>query len=121
MKLTVAESDVLAACLALLRLRGIPHWRANTGGAWLTGKQGKPRPVRFGVPGCSDILGIVPGSGRLLAVECKRPGGRLSDAQAAFLGVVRANQGVAAVISDVRQLSDLCDRLGVDPWTPSAY
>jgi hypothetical protein len=64
----------------------------------------KARLVRYGTPGAADVLGVLPPAGRLLALECKRPGGKLTAAQAAFLGHVRAAGGLAVVVRDVRDL-----------------
>jgi hypothetical protein len=75
------------------------HWRNNTGSAKIGG-----RFVRYGYPGSSDWLGICPG-GRFLAVECKRPqGGRLSELQRDFLGLVNRNGGVGIVADGVESL-----------------
>ena len=105
------EADVLAACRALLTLRGIPHWRQNSGALRVDG-----RFVRFGLPGCSDLIGILPRSGRLIACEVKRPGGQLTAAQRAFLDAVNAAGGVGIVVEDVKVLARVLDRLMADPW-----
>lgn len=106
------EAVVLRACLDLLLLRRWFFWRNNSG--LLRNHTGQP--VRFGYAGSSDIIGIVPRSGRLLAVECKRPGGKTTEAQTGFLAAVQRAGGVAVVISDVADLARLLDRLEVDPW-----
>lgn len=46
-------------------------------------------------------------------VECKRPGGKLRPAQAAFLDNVRRAGGLAIVVSDVRQLGEALDAEGM--------
>lgn len=107
---TAKEADVLAGCLELLRLRGIPHWRANSGAATLHRPDGSHRFVRFGVVGQSDILGIIPSTGRLLAVEAKAPGGQLSTAQTAFLEMIHRAGGVAIVAHDAAELAEALDR-----------
>src|SRR5262245_11385304 len=84
MKATL-ERDVLRQDLDYLALARIPARRNNTGCA----RFGK-RLVRFGVEGLPDVLGLLPPAGRLLAVECKRPGGRLTDAQRAALANIAA-------------------------------
>jgi hypothetical protein len=98
------ESEILRQVLDYLALRQIPAWRSNSGGMTIdTGLT--RRHVRFnGAPGCSDVLGLLPPSGRLLAVECKRPGKKPTAAQQRFLDMVTANGGLALVISDVRSL-----------------
>jgi hypothetical protein len=89
------ESSLVKACLQLLQLRRIPCWRQNTGCAAFAGPAGRKRFVRFSTPGAADVLGVLPPSGRLLAVEVKRPGGKLTAAQAAFIDHVRAAGGLA--------------------------
>jgi hypothetical protein len=98
------ESSLVKACLAYLQLAKVPAWRNNSGAAAFAGPAGR-RFVRFSVEGCSDILGVLPPSGRLLAVECKRPGGKLTAAQAAFLSAVGAAGGLAFVVRSVDDLA----------------
>lgn len=85
------ESDLVKACLQLLRLSGCLAWRTNTG-ALRAAAQGKQRFVRFGSPGMSDPIGLLPG-GRFVAVECKRPGNEPTPVQQAFLDLVRERGG----------------------------
>lgn len=113
----IPESDVVASCLQLLKLRGWPAWRNNTGAARMG-----DRFIRYGIPGAADILGIVPGSGRLLAIECKRPklkamqsAGRLSPAQESFLSSVHEAGGVALVIDDPGELAEILAVLARKP------
>jgi hypothetical protein len=89
------ESAVLRDCLAFLSLMRIYAWRQNTGAGDM-GADGRKRFVRFGFSGVSDIIGIMP-DGRFLAVECKRVGGTVSQAQQAFLDEVERRGGVAVV------------------------
>ncbi len=115
MKLLDKESDVLAGCLELLRLRRFPAWRTNSGIIRTESRSGI-RKVMLAPAGTSDILGIVPVSGRMLAVEAKRAqGGKLSDAQRTFLDTVRRNGGVALVVADLRWLDYVLGELIRDP------
>lgn len=94
------ETQVLRACLDYLTLRGIFHWRANQG--VIPTPNGSYR--RFvGLRGVADILGVLQ-TGRFLAVEVKRPGGRLSDEQKTFLGRVAELGGVACCVSSIEEL-----------------
>lgn len=102
MKVT-CESAVLHQCLALLRLAGVLSWRNNTGAVVLGEGKGR-RFFRAGLVGSADILGVLPGTGRFLAVECKRPGGRVTAAQRVFLDAVTRAGGLALIVSDVRTL-----------------
>jgi hypothetical protein len=98
------ETDLVRACLQLLRVRGVCAWRANSG-ALSVQRGGRRHVYRFaGVRGLSDILGILPPAGRFLAVECKMRGRKLTAHQQGFLDAIRAAGGVALVITDVGQL-----------------
>ena len=101
------ESQVLGACLQLLTLRGVFAWRANQAAIPLKGGGFR----RFaGLKGVSDILGVLRG-GRLLAVECKRPGEKVRPEQAAFLARVNELGGVGVVVDDVKALEKLLEDL----------
>lgn len=111
----IREADVLRACLSLFKIHGWLHWRNNTGQLDIMG-----RTVRFGKVGSSDILAVVPKSGRLLACECKSPArmplGRPTAAQGAFLLSVWRSGGIPVVIADVGRLEALLRVLEEDPW-----
>lgn len=100
------EADVLASVLEYLAYaerqgRVIWHARTNTGAGRLQRRDGTAGQwLRFGWPGCPDILGQLPG-GRLLALEVKRPSGRVRPEQAAFLAKARDGGAVAAVVRSV--------------------
>jgi len=100
----VSEAQVLKDVMHFLTLRGIFHWRNNSGAY----KAESGAFVRFGKKGTSDIIGVYPG-GRFFACEVKRPGGLLSDEQIEFLKRVRANGGVACVAESVDDV-DKCLR-----------
>ena len=96
------ETELVKMCIELLRLKGCMAWRQNTGVMRKT-YRGKSRVVRFGTPGMSDILGVLPG-GRILAVECKVGTGKETLSQFAFQEAVRAIGGWAVVVRSVHQL-----------------
>ncbi|MBL8423467.1 MAG: VRR-NUC domain-containing protein [Candidatus Accumulibacter phosphatis] len=101
-----AEAAALAEVLQTLRHHPAVAWvrRQNSGVARIG-----DRFVRFGWPGCSDILGQLI-DGRLLAVECKAPKGRLQAEQAAFLDLVRRFGGVAFQARDCRDAQRWLDQ-----------
>lgn len=101
------ETHLVSACLDTLRKLGIFAWRNNSGAAMLPGRGGAMMPVRFGLKGSSDILGIIDG-GRFLAVECKQPKKYPTKEQRAFLAAVKDHGGCALV---VRSVDDLIDGL----------
>lgn len=103
------ETDLIRACLRLLKLRGVFAWRNNTTGVY------DPARGRFrtftGLKGVADILGVLPG-GRLLAVEGKMPGNRPTRDQQAFLDGVRRAGGAALVVHSVEELERALRELG---------
>mgnify|MGYP001583354221 CR=1 FL=1 len=104
------EIDLVKACLHYLQLCGFYCWRANSGAV----KVGN-RFIRFAsINGISDILGCLP-DGKLLAVECKMPKGRLRNEQKTFLAAVHARGGVALIVRDVTELHKHLARFYVVP------
>lgn len=117
-----AETALVRACLQLLAVRGIPAFRVNVTAAAFGGPGGSRRFVRSCPPGTSDILGVIPRlvgrdgrerRGVFLALECKRPGNTVTDAQLAFLKVIRAAGGVAVVAYSIGDLVTALEREGV--------
>ena len=98
------EAAALVELLKALRTHPSVAWaeRMNSGAA----KVGT-RFVRFGWPGCPDVLGQLK-DGRLLGVEVKAKAGRLRTEQAVFLERIRCAGGVAFVARDLR---DVCEQL----------
>jgi hypothetical protein len=101
-KRTNDRPEAAALHEVLLALRNHPSvaWaeRQNSGAA----KVGK-RFIRFGWPGCSDVIGQLR-DGRFLAVECKSAKGRLSADQQVFLDRIAGAGGVAFVARDCRDV-----------------
>jgi len=101
------EAPVLNGCLRYLEIRGIYHWRNNTGAV-----QVRPGEfMRFGKKGSSDILGILPG-GRLLCVECKSKEGRLSPEQKQFLDDALELGALALVVRSWQELDEALREAG---------
>jgi hypothetical protein len=101
------ESEILHSCLDYLRIQGIFCWRQNSG-SFIT-----PDKKRYfktqDINGVADIIGLLP-SGRFLAVECKRPGGKQSAEQKAFQTAIERNNGmyvIAKSIEDLKNIKDL--------------
>jgi hypothetical protein len=85
-------------------------WRQNTE-AFAIGEGQNRRFVRFGPKGSPDIHGYLKDS-RALFVEVKRPSGRVSDDQKAFIERAVGHGAVAFV---ARSVSDVWDKLTVRP------
>jgi hypothetical protein len=94
------ESAALVEVLKALRAHPAVVWceRMNSGAA----KVGN-RFIRFGWPGCPDVLGQLR-DGRLLGVEVKGPTGKLRPQQTVFLDRIRGAGGVAFMARDCRDV-----------------
>lgn len=112
------EHAIQKAICEYLTLRGIFHWRANTGASQYRGKGGKRYFVRFGYPGIADIIGILPlkrtrgdgerfTTGVFMAIEVKRGIQKQSPAQLGFEKQVADNGGIyilARSVDDVEKV-----------------
>lgn len=94
------EAAALLEVLQALRVHPAVAWceRMNSGPARIGG-----RFVRFGWPGCPDVLGQMK-DGRLMCCEVKGPTGRLRPTQVVFLERIRAAGGVAFMARDCRDV-----------------
>jgi len=96
---TTPEGIILAGCLRYLQRQNVYHWRNSTGAVRI----GPGRFMRFGKVGSSDILGVLPG-GKILCVECKAQGGRLTPEQKQFIQDVRDLGGVCLVVKHWQEI-----------------
>ena len=87
------EAGALAEVMTALKSHSSVAWihRQNTGSL----RVGK-RFIRFGWPGCSDILGQLR-DGRFLACEVKSPTGKPTPEQSAFISQINSNGGLAFI------------------------
>ena len=94
------EAAALVEVLKAVRAHPLVAWaeRQDSGAA----KVGN-RFIRFGWPGCPDVLGQLK-DGRLLGVEVKAKTGRLRPEQTIFLERIRGAGGVAFVARDLRDV-----------------
>ena len=94
------EAAALVEVLKAVRAHPLVEWceRMNSGAAKVGG-----RFIRFGWPGCPDVLGQLK-DGRLLGVEVKSHTGRLRPEQTIFLERIRGAGGVAFVARDLRDV-----------------
>jgi len=103
------ETEIVRAILEYLRARGCWAERRNSRVLMLPGKGGRIRPVRFGgVKGASDIIAIGAG-GRFMAIEVKRPGGRPTLEQAAYLSEIRRHGGVGIVATSAQDVATMLE------------
>jgi len=94
------EGDALREVLKALSVHPAVAWahRCNSGAA----KVGN-RFIRFGWPGCPDVLGQLT-DGRLLGVEVKSRTGRPSPEQTLFLARINSAGGVGFIARDLRDV-----------------
>lgn len=94
------EAAALVEVLKALRTHPTVAWveRMNSGAAKVGG-----RFIRFGWPGCPDVLRQLR-DGRLLGVEVNAQAGRLRPEQSLFLERIRGAGGVAFVARDLRDV-----------------
>ena len=100
------EAAVLDAVRRALALHPAVVWfeRMNSGAGFLWRPGGvKSQFMRFGFPGCPDILGQLV-DGRLLAIEVKSPSGTVSKDQAAFLQQATKHGALALVARSVDEV-----------------
>ena len=67
------------------------------------------RPISFGVPGSSDISGVVGPDGRVLAIEVKAGNDKIRPAQLAWSGMILSHGGIFIVARDVEQCLQALD------------
>ena len=94
------EAAALTEVLKALETHSAVAWvRRMNSGAVRVGA----RFIRFGWPGCPDLMGQLK-DGRLLGVEVKAAKGKLRTEQALFLERIRGAGGVAFVARDCRDV-----------------
>ncbi len=112
---TPREHDIQAAILRYLAWDIRVAWcrRFNTGSHVIEGtkKDGTPcrRYVQYAFTGCADLLGQLV-TGQLLAIECKRAGGRKRPEQREFLEQVRAAGGLGIFAQSIDEVQAALDR-----------
>lgn len=80
--------------------RLICDWITAAGGlVWLHARNGRIKKSKYLKPGIADILGVW--KSRPLAIEVKKPNGKVSDEQTAFLTDFNARGGIAFVARDL--------------------
>jgi len=102
----MTETQIQSQIMEYLKLSGITAWRNNTRTVKLGG-----RMVHMGLcKGSSDIIGVLP-DGRFLAIEVKRPGGKLTPEQSRFLALVNWRGGVGVVANGTDAVDQLIRRI----------
>lgn len=94
----MSETDLVKACTHFLTLKGIFHYRNNTGAL----KSGD-RFIRFGAKGSPYIVAVR--DGRYIGIECKAPNGRQSPDQKAFEQALTEAGGTYLIVHEVTDLT----------------
>jgi penicillin-binding protein-related factor A (putative recombinase) len=91
------EKDIQKSILEYLQAKRIFCWKQATTGIYKPDGTGY---IPVGLKGVSDILGVLSG-GRFLAIEVKRPSGKLSEAQVEFLQNINLHGGLGFVAHSI--------------------
>ena len=90
------EKDITAAIMRYLK--GIPgcfSWKQHGG--------------QFGTSGLPDIFCCI--GGRFMAIEVKRPGGKLSKLQEIAIARITAAGGIAAVVTSLQEVREIVEKI----------
>jgi hypothetical protein len=102
---TPSERQIQTVILQWLLLHGIKAYRINAG-MLATGEGRAKRMVRLAPAGFSDIVGVLPKTGRAVFIEVKRPKGKLTIWQEQFLREMKEQGAIAFVAYGVED----CER-----------
>ncbi len=106
------EVDIQRTLVLTAAARGVVLWRNNSGAVRTRNRAGRERMFRIGLgKGSSDLIGMLPGSGRLISVEAKRPGETLRQDQWEWLEGVRLRGGIGCWADDPAWLDAILVRL----------
>jgi hypothetical protein len=97
----VKETEIQAAILDYLRLKGRFFWRNNSG-AFKTERGGF---YRVGLAGSPDIIGCV--DGKFIGLEVKTEKGKLSEHQEQFADALRAQGGLYFTVRSIDDVVEL--------------
>lgn len=64
------------------------------------------RKLKYGIPGETDLQGIIAPMGRFLAIEVKTGTGKLSDEQESYKAMIQKFGGLHIVARNVQQVLD---------------
>lgn len=107
-----SEASILKAIMQLLKVhpKVARVWRQNSMAAEFQDRHGRVRYVRANTAkGMSDIMGILKGSGKTIALEVKSRTGKVASHQEQFLASIREGGGLAAVVRSVDDVIKLLE------------
>ena len=94
------EQHIQKQILDYLRFRGIPCWKHQDDSIRKPDGSYIPTHTR----GVSDIIGCIPKTGRFLALEVKRPGGKPTPEQQQFIDTINQAGGLAFVAHNIEDV-----------------
>lgn len=94
------EQGIQHAILEYLRWRHIPCYKHQNAGIRKPDGSYSPTHTR----GVSDIIGCMPKTGRFLAIEVKRPGGKATPEHQQFLDTITKAGGLAFLADSVDEV-----------------
>lgn len=98
----IKESDIQKDILDYLKIKHYVVFKHRNVGIYKK-ETGTYIPLAFGEKGISDLLACAP-DGRFWAIEVKKPGGRPSPDQLAFIESVKRNNGVAFIAESLDEV-----------------
>ena len=106
-----SESVILAKVHQALAATGrVVLWRNQTGALPAVGRGGRTYPVRFGLGvGGADLVGLLKGSGRFFALECKTLRGKQTPEQRAWAQAVEGAGGFYRVVRSQEEALEALD------------
>lgn len=92
------EKFIQASILRWLEQTGLLHWRANSGFVHIHGRR-----ISLGPDGISDVVVIIPPTGRFLGLEIKSAKGKLRPVQEVFRDKVTSVGGHYEVVRSLQE------------------
>ncbi len=109
---SIPEAFIQAQILSWLEASGLLHWRANSGVVFVHGRR-----ISLGPDGISDIVVVIPPTGRFLGLEVKSANGTLREVQKQFRDIVEANGGHYKVVRSLTEaMNAVAESVGLEFW-----
>ncbi len=109
---SVPEKVIQYQILRWLENTDLLHWRANSGVVFVHGRR-----ISLGPDGISDVVIVVPPTGRFLGLEIKSAKGCLRPVQRAFQGRVEAMGAHYRVVRSLKEAQDaVAEIVGEEKW-----
>lgn len=99
------ETKLVKSAIEYLTLMGC-RVRRNNSGAMKQTRGDKSYYVKFGETGSADIEGWQRGTGRMIACECKAPGGKPTPMQVAYMEEARRDGCIVIICHDLDELEE---------------